>query len=227
MIPAIFQKKRGVIDWANTNLAFDGNSLVAGVGSTGPAAYLPAQTMALEPLSSAHSSWQTKGIGGQTWRQMNGLDGGSSADIDSAWVEGKTNILIAWETTNAIYNTARTVAQTAQDLADYFLARKALHPWLTVMICTIPRGGDSRNLQLLQVDALVRANPAAYGVDRLVETRFAGSPFAMPDYNVATYDALSAGLWDPSEYPNHIHLRDQGYALVSGWVRDTVLTFNS
>lgn len=209
---------------AGTTVTCDGNSITAGIVHTsGPSAYYPAQLSALAPVSGQFTC-ANLGVSGQTTRMMNGLDGGSTSDVDGAFVAGKKNVLIAWEGTNSVDTTARTAAQIAQDLADYVAARLALHPeWIIILPTILPfiRGTDSqavtdeKNSRVDATNALIRTNYRTWGAKALVELRVA--PFVLPDYTLASFEtpALLA-LWAADEAAGtHIHLRDAGMAFLA------------
>lgn len=227
------------------NIVFDGNSLVAGQGGaqniprcmamTAPIAtstsvgFLPAPTVVSSPPTIYQSSKGVRltnlGVNGQTWRQMNGLDVGSSADVDGAFDATKTNILLAWEWTNAICNTKRTVAQVIQDATDYATARRAAHPWAKIFTGTaLPRMDsstdqalvDSENALLDQVNTYLRTNYAAMGFDGIFDVRQAGTYYDMQgDYTIAHFNTMAS---DPNTYwasndtsGQHIHQNSNGY----------------
>jgi len=213
--------------YATHNIVFDGNSLVAGTGSTGGKT-LPVQTAKLRPVNGT-LTLTNLGIGGQTLRMMNGLDTGSSADVDAAWVSGRVNVLVVWEATNSITVTTRTAAQSLQDLADYIAARQAVHTWdKVVVIGTIPRyqtgtswaSVDDINAQLDSFNASLVASPATYGATAYVDVRPVGGPFALPDYALATFERTETlPLWATTDTVGwRIHLSDAGYAYVAGLV---------
>lgn len=207
------------------NLVFDGNSLFFGEGATASQFRVPDQVMALAPVAGSGATRTGSGnpVSGQTWRQMNGLDGGSTADVDGAWSAGKTNILIIWETTNSVYNGGRTGLQAAQDCADYIAARKALNPWKVVLLTTIPReqgsnqtDRDAKNAQLAAADNFMRGNYRAMGADVLCDVRVAGSPFAFASYLPSDFTA-AGDVWKAGESPR-IHLNDSGYSVIAGLI---------
>lgn len=206
---------------STTNVVLDGNSLVAGTGSSVPAYNLAGQVASLPPIS-GQLSITNLGIGGQTTRQMNGMDGGSSADVDAAWVSGKTNVLLVWEGTNSIYGGGRTASQAYQDMADYCAARLALNPWLIVIINTLPRqignpvAEDAMNAKLVDYNAQLAAGYRSMGARAVVDVRQAGSPFAFTNYSQASYDA-TVDYWKNPEYIK-VHLSDTGYSVIAGYV---------
>lgn len=126
-------------------------------------------------------------IAGQTWRQMTGLDGGSSADVDAAMDVTKTCVLICAEGTNSIGNAGRTALQAQQDCTDYIAARRAA--WLAkggaakklrVVLCGAPpRDGTSgaRAASTTEYNNLCAAAYKAMGADVFVNYRIGSSPF--------------------------------------------------
>jgi lysophospholipase L1-like esterase len=220
--------QRGTLKYsaANTTVTCDGNSITAGIVHTsGPAAYYPAQLSALAPISGQVTATNL-GISGQTTRQMNGLDGGSTSDVDGAYVAGKKNVLIAWEGTNSIDVAGRTGAQTAQDMADYVAARLAIHSdWIIVVMTTLPliRGAwsqattDANNATVEAANNIMRANYRAWGAKAMIDVRTPGTPFAPPDYTLASFEAASVlPYWSANESAGtHIHLNDAGMTYIA------------
>ena len=197
-------------------VAFDGNSLVQGVGATSTP--LPTAFASLVP---GVASVTNLGGSGRTWRQMNGLDGGSAAAVDAAFDSAKTNVLFAWETTNSVFNAGRTAAQTIQDAADYIAARRAAHPgWRIVLLTSIPRQpGLASNQAMASVDAAFLANYRVMGADAVVNVRRPGSYFNFADYADATFANDPNGYWSEAA-GGRVHLRDPAYQLIAGWCRE-------
>lgn len=211
------------------NLVFDGNSLVLGVGASTP---LPGALMADRFLAGSGAAMVNLGVGGQTWRQMDGFDGGSASDVDGAYVAGKANVLLAWETTNSVFNAARTAQQTIADAGSYLARRLAAHPdWTIVLLTSLPRQTgpalgsgqapiDAANAVLAAVDDAFRANYRAMGAQALVDVRAPGSPFALSAYAPADFEAATP-YW--AEGPGaRVHLNDAGYGLVARMVVRTL-----
>jgi len=194
---------------ANVNIACDGNSLTAGVGGYPWPNSLKAKTAFTGCTVSNFAS------AGHTTQQM--ISG--AGEVDAAWVDGKTNVLVAWEGTNSICNVGRTAAQAAQDMADYIAGRLALHPWIILLGTCLPRQTNAgqaattaQNAVIEAYNALLRANYRAYGAKGMFDVRAAGSPFNLADYQMATFEsAYSSALWADSETGNHIHLSSAGY----------------
>lgn len=214
------------------NVVYDGNSLFWGEGSTGGRT-VAAQALPLLQARFADVAAVNLGVSGQTWRQMDGLDGGSTADVDSAFLIGRTNVLVAWETTNAVI-VGRSGAQAAADCATYLANRLALHPdWRIVLLTTLPRQAglgwtgsdqgqvDSYNAQIEAADALMRANYRAWGARACVDVRCAGSPFRFADYAVQRF-AADPQLWNEAA-GGRVHLTNAGYAVIAGLVARAIL----
>lgn len=234
------------------NLVLDGNSLFAGVGgaqniprclamiapiaTSTSVAFSPAPTVvstspSLKYRSSKNILVTGVAVSGQTWRQMNGLDGQPSSDVDGAYdtTAGVQNVLVAWEWTNAVTGASkRTLTQVIQDATDYAAARRLAHPWLKIVTGTaLPRMNsgadqsivDADNALLDQVNAYLLANYKAMGFDGVFDVRKAGTYFDMQgDYSIAHFNAMAAAsgtYWtssDPvSPTVQHIHLNSDGY----------------
>lgn len=232
------------------NLVFDGNSLVAGVGgaqnlvrclamiapiaTTTSVGFVPAPTVVsgsppLKYRSSKNILVSNYGVSGQTWRQMNGLDGQVSSDVDGAFdtTPGMQNHLGTWEITNAVTGASkRTLAQVVQDMKDYTTARRAAHPWAKIFTGTaLPRMNsstdqaivDADNALLDQVNAYLLANYQSMGFDAVFDVRKAGTYFDMQgDYSIAHFNAMAAAsgtFWTSSttDGATHVHLNSDGY----------------
>jgi hypothetical protein len=207
--------------------------MTAPIATSTSVGFLPAPTvLGISPLkyqSSKSIVVTNLGINGQTWRQMNGLDGGSSSDVDGAFDATKVNILIAWEWTNAICNTHRTVAQVVQDATDYVAARRAANPWAKIFTGTaLPRMNsstdqtlvDSDNALLDQCNAYLLANFKAMGFDGVFDVRQSGSYYAMSNYLIQTFNDMATATntyWASNDSTGqHIHQNSNGY-----WYIDT------
>lgn len=119
-------------------------------------------------------------VSGESWILMNG---GAGA-VDAAWNENTTNVLVAWETTNSVFNEDKTTVQTVADAQTYINGRRAAHPgWKILLVGSLPRyavGGvnnTAKNATLEAVDAHFAANWAAMGVDGYVGLRTAHPAF--------------------------------------------------
>ena len=198
----------------SVKVVFDGNSLVQGIGATNT----PLPTAFGNLVSGTIASVSNLGGSGRTWRNMNGLDGGSSTSVDGAFDTSKTNILFAWETTNSVFNAGRTAAQTIQDATDYIAARRAAHPaWRIILLTSIPRQpGITGNQIMASVDAAFLANYRAMGADAVVNVRRLGSYFNFADYTDPTFAYDPFGYWFEAA-GGRVHLRDPAYQLIAGW----------
>ena len=209
-----------------TNVVWHGNSLVAGVGSTGGQT-LPVQVAALAPMAGSGASTVNGGVNGQDW---GGMQSTAASVVDAAWVSGKINVLLLWETTNSVFGYLKTASQTQTLIADYVAARKAVHPWTVLHLTTIPRAGggnvtdqtarDNLNAVMASVDTYVKANYRGMGIDAVCDVRQAGSPFAFANYLPATFDAIGS-LWSEGTGAQ-IHLSNAGYAVVAGYVAEAM-----
>lgn len=242
------------------NVVVDGNSLVAGQGGgediskvlakSQPLATYTALTpnataLGTSPNTGRTNKWQTDkgiivtnfGINGQTWRQMNGLDGYSAADVDAAFVSSKTNVLVVWEGTNSITNMGRTPAQAIQDATDYIAARQAAvnaaypgQKWIVVIGTCLPRqvnpappadpqaATDALNAKLDTYNALIRSSYLAMGAKAYFDVRQSGGPFDFQNYLISTFEAAASAsgtLWAASETGAHTHLNSDGYTTVA------------
>jgi lysophospholipase L1-like esterase len=193
----------GTTAWLNgANIIFDGNSLTAGLGSTGGNDY-PAQLIAsLTALGITGITYQNFGVSSQT-TQMMAAD--AAAQVDTQKRAGVENILFAWEVGNDIYfNGNAATAET--DFKNYCLARKAAG-WKVIIIGLTPRNqstdfGDtisSYNAKLLAADTWLKANYATFA-DAFVDIR---ADSRLNDYTNTTY------------YYDGIHFKDAGYAVVA------------
>lgn len=183
-------------DPATVAITFDGNSLVDPIYSD-----LATQLQALAPLS-GNFTIVNKGLSGQTVANMTS----SAGDVDAAWVAGKTNVLLLWEITNSIFVEGKTGLQACADMSSYIAARKAVHPWIVVLMTCIPRGdflGNTWNVtdgevQLQAANTYLRNNYKTMGARALVEMR--QGPFNFTDSgNGANFPAA---LWTDRTHPN-------------------------
>jgi lysophospholipase L1-like esterase len=206
---------------ANLNLVCDGNSLTAGAGDS--TAYPWPSGLQEQYPEFATSTIRNVAVSGHTTQQM------MSHGADAYWVDGKVNVLVAWEGTNSICNAGRAAAQAIQDMSDYVAARRAAHPgWIILGGTVLPRQTDlgqaqttSQNAVIDAYNDLLRAQCRSMGMKALFDVRRSGSNFNLPDYNNATFEAaLSAyGLLASNEVGNHIHLSGAGYAyLMSNFI---------
>lgn len=189
------------LDPAKVKMIADGNSFFAsGSPYVGKIAALP-------PLNGQFTITNVA-IGGQSFRMMNGYDGGSSADVDAAIAAeagtGKTVVLLACEATNSIFgnNNPRTGEQTVSDAAEYAQARKAYAAsvgvkLLIVMCTTIPREISQTdaivtifNERLNVFDAALKTNFRSMGVDAVVDVR-TGTRFDFVGNSRAVFDTVA------------------------------------
>lgn len=142
MGPILGRSTRMRFNSSKVAITYDGNSHVSITRDSGRFTALPA-SMGSVPINNI-------GVGGSTWRMLNGLDGGDASDVDGAYVNGKTNILIAWEGTNTLREFGRTPAQGWQDCVDYCSARQAYvaanrpgqRPWIILLGTCLPLGAN-------------------------------------------------------------------------------------
>lgn len=204
------------------NIVWEGNSLVSGVGSTGGQT-LPLQSSSNAPIANTGTGITNLSVSGSTWAAMEARASG----VNAAWVNGKTNILVLWEHVNSICAGGLTAQQSANAMRDYIAARRAVHPWIVVGLTMIPCEGyigvmttqalrDQYNSIMTTCDNLVRADPAAYGLDALVDVRQTGSVFAIPAFLPANFDATGA-IWSEAA-GSRVHLNNAGYGLVAQMV---------
>lgn len=212
-----WQRGRTYRRWdSSLNVVFDGNSLVSGVGASSGHT-LPDQVMGLAPVTGIGASYSNLGISGQTWAMMIASD----ADVDAAWATGKTNVLVCWESTNAIFVDGDSAIVTASYAAGYVQNRRIAKNWdAVVMLTTIPRSGSTAQCQaLVDSDDILRRNWRSYGIDALVDVRAGSSPFNFLGDNSANFTAQQ-GLWN--ETSGWTHLTDSGYAIIAAMVADTL-----
>lgn len=203
---------------SDVNIVCDGNSLTEGVGGTPYTTYLSA----LPPLS-GQCTVSNSAIGGQTTANMTS----NAADIDAAFVSGKTNILIAWEGANSIYG-GKTAEQAITDLQSYISRVLSAHQWKIVVMTCLPRQtydealSASVNSSIDSYNATLRNSFRGIGISALVDVRKSGSPFNISGYTDADFSALvaSSGLW-AVESP-HVHLNGPGYQVIAQMVADTL-----
>lgn len=211
----------------NVNIVCDGNSLMYGQGASyvgGVRQNAIVQASQLPPLAGTGTLIPSVAISGQTWAQM----ASAASDVDGAWVDGKTNVLLLWETTNAICSqySNQTPAQCLNAIRNYVTARRAARPWIIACLTTIPREygfavndqatRDAKNADMLTVDAALKANPGSYGLDRVIDARRAGSPFAFSSFTGADFDA-AGNIWQEAA-GQRVHLNDAGYAIVAAMI---------
>lgn len=230
MKPPIFNARPKLAFSSAVNLVWAGNSLVQGTGASIGAKTLPNQTAALAPVTGSGAATVNDGISGYSWANM--VTG--AATIDAAWVNGKTNVLILWETTNSVFNEGLTGLQCIAAAQSYIAARRAVHPWIMVVLTTLPREAgplvstqpqrDAANAEMVVFNNYVLQNRASLGADRVVNVRPAGSPFAFANYLPASFDATQTYWYETT---GRIHLVDAGYAVIAGYVASVLSSLPS
>jgi len=214
---------------SRVNLVVDGNSLSASQGASNGMSW-PEQMLASFMPPGSDIALTRVGIAGQTWRQMSGTGPGGqgngawvATDVDNAFDANKRNILLAWETTNAVHVENRTPAQVAADAEEYVRGRLAAHPtWRIFVMSSIPRENvdqataDTRNATLAAADALIARQCRSWGAKGFITLRGVGSPWAFPDYALSRWGD-NPQLWLESGGPSNVrvHLTDAGYRIVA------------
>lgn len=193
MGPILGRSTRMRFNASKIAITYDGNSHVSITRDSGRFTALPA-SMGSVPINNI-------GVGGSTWRMLNGLDGGDASDVDGSYVNGKTNILIAWEGTNTLRAPGATVAQAWQDCINYCNARQAYvaanrpgqTPWVILLGTCLPLGANYQY-----------GDPAP--INALIDT-----------YNVTmrqNYRLVAKGLFDVREVGS-IFAGDQGKSVIT------------
>lgn len=186
------------------NVVVDGNSIYADYYTVhGP---FSNHIFLEEPFASSGFTHNDAAITTQTWRDMTDV----ATDVDAKYAPGKTNVLVASETTNSIYTFATSPAETVADATAYIARVRSVHPdWIILLAGSLPAEGSHSpsedlvlNLDMIEVDDHMAANFAAMGADGYVSYRdlppFVGTGTTTP------YDAFP-GLWH-----DHIHPADPG-----------------
>lgn len=214
---------------ATTAVVMDGNSLVYGYRNPGPGNTIAQQivSQSTSPLYGSGVVVTNLGVNGQTWAAMlSGLP---------AFVDGKTNIVVAWEGTNSIQG-GRTAGQAIQDATDYITAVHAANSGFRVVLMTcLPRQGGfapwgtiaAFNAEIDAYNATLRSSHMSMGAVALCDVRKAGGVFDMAgDYTNAQFAACNtrAGVtvWLEPTTGSAIHLTDAGDAVVSTMLADTL-----
>lgn len=215
-----------MIDWNNANIAFDGNSLFAGVGSANNGR-VSDQIKNFPPILNSSAIIGNFATSGHTWNDMR--SGGSQ--VDDFWKPDKTNILVLWEHTNSIFNGAPmpSVSEVIDDMTLYINERRAIHPWIIVVLTTLPREGivlnnttiELSNIRMDEVDNYILNNQFILGIDCIVDVRQEGSPFLQTGYTTADFDGANA-YWAENT-PNRVHLNNSGYEIIAGYLADSFL----
>lgn len=215
---------------ATTNVVMDGNSLVYGYRNPGPGNTIAQQlvSQSTSPLYGSGVTVVNLGVSGQTWTGMlSGLP---------VFVAGKTNILVAWEGTNAIQG-GRTGAQAVDDAAAYCSAVLAANSaWKIVHMTCLPRqGGFAANWGTIaafnaQIDAYntqLMSEYSAHGAVAVCDIRKSGGVFDMSgDYSNASFEAVNTRggtqIWLEATTGGAIHLTDAADGVVAGYLADTL-----
>lgn len=212
------------------NICCDGNSITQGMRASNASYWYPTQVSASPIASSRNVAVTNLGIVGQTGEDMLA----NHVDVDATWVDGKQNILIAWEITNSVRG-GDTPAQAVAAIASYCAAVKLVHPWKIAVITVIPRYqtivGDAENqanvdllnLKLNQANELLISGYRAYA-DYLIDMRYPGSPWNLPDYSDASFSAC--GLFSPLDPPHWVHPNNTGYTLIAKIVSHRLRVFS-
>lgn len=191
-----------------TNLVVDGNSIGADFYTS--IGTLDKHLMMYPPLLNSGAAHSGFAISGQYWSSM----GATASDVDGAWIDGATNVLFAWETTNSTFNEMKSPAGVIADIQTYINGRRALHPgWRILIGGSIPRGGISYfepfNTNIEAVDAHLAANWESMGADGFVNFRAAHPAF---NHHGVTFPPFEAYLdfWQEKTAGDIIHLTDAG-----------------
>src|SRR3982751_2269663 len=194
---------------------FDGDSLTAGVGSSGGNTY-PAQFIASIPGVNFSIN---DGVGGATLINMNN-DAPSTIDNQIYALRAPTYLMI-WGGTNDMYVTGGgyTPAQTYDHLKTYIAARRATGKYTKIVVLTsIPREDPSNNTaDRFAYNDLIRAGMQpggdllAIGADILCDLQ------TLSMFNSAA-DASDTTYYDADK----VHLNNTGYAQVAAKLKLTL-----
>lgn len=211
---------------SSVRVTVDGNSIYAGNGTSPIATLLAARTA----LSGA--TFASTAISGQTWRQMDGLDTGSSADVDSSIATaGKINILVCGEGTNSVDPAKSNLdgPSVVSAVTAYIANRKTANSKVFVVLCSaMPRGpfdasNVTRNTALNFSDAAFFANPSGVGAHRYVNMR--GYPaFSHDGFTLANFEAFAA-VW--SDSPDYVHPTLTGVAAMVDRIEAALLAIRA
>lgn len=198
-----------------TNIVFDGNSLVYGYGLADPPNQsVPGQLKPMAPLN-GNVNVLNIGVSGQTIDNMRTR---GTQYADAGYVPGKRNVLLAWEGTNSVCNTTMTGQAAGDAMRAYCADRLAAHKdWIIVLMTTLPRFDVSAgswtvpqaNAELSAFDAYLKANCRSMGAKALIDVR-AGGIFTY------TGPTMSAAM---SQYmAENVHYNAAGGALIAAYV---------
>jgi hypothetical protein len=238
MIPRYLQGGAKRVAYSSAvNIAADGDSITVGQGSSSGQTY-PVQLSAQAPLmGSGVAAITNLGVGAQSWKNMTGLtepNGGnpstSIADVSAAWVNGKTNILLAHNSNSPYFN--GSAAQSIADAAAYCAAVLAVHPWKIVLATIFPRlrassptpGGQTYaqlNATFMAYNATLLSTFRSMGAVAVVDLAppgsvwgnlYAGGDFTSTAFNVTAVNSLYDKAGDSGDW---IHPVNAGYALMA------------
>ena len=204
--------KRIEFDSNKTNIVFVGNSLVYG-DQYGGVTYRTweAKLEAVAPILGSGISIVNLGHNG--WN-IPALTNG--ADSSTAFVEGKTNIMLFYEGTNSL-TAGRSASNVFSDLATFCETRLSEHPWKIILVSTLPfyiagwtdSDSETINANAIAFNSLMEHQHRALGCVGFANVRRPGTPWgSMPDYTQASFNASSMStLWSsdrvhPSEAGN-------------------------
>jgi len=186
-------------------LAFDGNSLTSGTGSSGGQTY-PKQTYDLLGIPWAYVNY---GVPSQTTTDM-ASDAATQIDTTINTNFNK-NILVAWEITNDLYFGAN--ATTAyNNFVSYCQARKAAG-WKVIVLTVLPRSnvGTPGDFEASRstVNTSIRSNWSTFAS-------------ALADVAADSRIGDANDELDTTYYPDKVHLNNDGYAIVAGIVKNAI-----
>lgn len=211
---------------ATAKIVFHGNSLVYGAsGATDP---MPAQVYR-SSLINQQVICSNQGVNGQTTQDM--INSGGT--IDNLFATGKSNVLVVWEGHNSI-NTLmnggasgeEATASAWEQMKTYVAQRLAAKPWKIVLMTVLPsrRSIDTNatcnsiNDAYVAYNDLMKAEWRSIGASALVDMVQPGSPFIMPDWSLASFEAIS--LWSEGDGGQWVHLNNEGYGVIAEYVVD-------
>lgn len=196
------------------NLVVDGNSLSANFYTS--IGTFDKHIIAQPALDAARATATTScfAVSGHDWATMVSTHGPL---VDAAWVDGATNVLVAWEGTNS---EASAPSYISGFIGQYAADRRTVHPgWKILYVETIPRHGSpdepysTYNQNLIGFDNLLRTDPTTLGYDVFVPVRDHPA-FGHDGTDPAKFSAY-ASFWRESAAPNYTHLYDPGKAPIA------------
>lgn len=202
MILRIGQAQARVPD--NTfNVLIDGDSL-----SSGPALRLPD----MAPFAGTGTTFTDVSVPGTTFPSM--LTG--IANVNNAWVSGKTNLWLFNGGTNDSSISGNSNATIVSNMTAYVASGEGTHHWdYKYWRGTIPRAGTYANQTardtgngtgtsgLKGLDASVSGALATIGLTGWINMHRSGSPWNSTTYLQADFDAMPS--WQESPWPGYIH----------------------